>query len=307
MKSHSTFSGLVLAIVLLTPLSAHASSPNLCDFDGDGKSDPTIARDAGGQLQWWVLASATSSVQTFPWGLASDSLLCGDIDQDGLDDAVVWRSNAQGTYYVRLSAGGVLALPFGTIGDVPLIGDFDGDGTDDLAVWRAGTPGYFWVRRSSDMSIVPLPWGTTGDVPYAGDFDGDAISDLAVQRGSVHWILSSVTSFPILVNWGLGTDSISPLDRTGDGLADLTAIRDQAGFLTWYTRDTSMGGVTIRGFGVNSDTTVPADYDGDGKADVAIFRPASGQWWVLRSSDSGVSVLSWGTASDDPVQNFEVH
>jgi len=29
---------------------------------------------------------------------------------------------------------------------------------------------------------------------------------------------------------------------------------------------------------------VPGDYDGDGRADLALFRPSSGDWFILQSS-----------------------
>ena len=46
---------------------------------------------------------------------------------------------------------------------------------------------------------------------------------------------------------------------------------------------------------------VVADYDGDGKADLSIYRPSSGQWWLLRSA-AGIVVYQFGNSSDKPVQ-----
>ncbi|HMS40479.1 MAG TPA: hypothetical protein PKE69_09650, partial [Pyrinomonadaceae bacterium] len=40
------------------------------------------------------------------------------------------------------------------------------------------------------------------------------------------------------------------------------------------------------------------DFDGDSKTDLSIFRPAVGEWWYLRSSDSGNYAAQFGTSND---------
>ena len=48
---------------------------------------------------------------------------------------------------------------------------------------------------------------------------------------------------------------------------------------------------------------MPADYDGDGQADVAVFHPATGAWYVLRSSTNSSSYLAyqWCVSTDVPM------
>jgi hypothetical protein len=59
---------------------------------------------------------------------------------------------------------------------------------------------------------------------------------------------------------------------------------------------------SFAGRGVSEDIPVPANYDGDGKIDVAVWRPSTGNWFVLSSAAPGTyRMITWGNSTDKPV------
>lgn len=108
------------------------------------------------------------------------------------------------------------------------------------------------------------------------------------------------------------TAVLVPADYDGDGRMDFATWNAATG--TWRVQRSSdnsriaiIWGKTTKTGGVsNQDVPVPADFDGDGRADIAVWRPATGDWHILKSSKNydraAVTVLRWGVSGDVPVQ-----
>jgi len=87
------------------------------------------------------------------------------------------------------------------------------------------------------------------------------------------------------------------MDFDNDNKADYSVFRNSNN--TWYISK-SAGGILSSTFGVNTDFQAPGDYDNDGKADICVWRDSVGTFYYIRSSDSVVVAMPWGTAGDEP-------
>lgn len=113
------------------------------------------------------------------------------------------------------------------------------------------------------------------------------------------------------VRWGLATDVLVPADYDGDEQNDIAVWRPEDGI--WYIQRSSDANVMYIKWGTSivyptgslPDVPVPADYDGDRVSDIAVWRPDTGIWYVLKSSNgydqSTPLIFQWGKLGDIPV------
>lgn len=133
------------------------------DFDGDGRTDPSVFRPSTGT--WFTLNTGSNTVDIVQWGQNGDIPVDGDFDGDSKADQAIFRP-ADGTWWLNRSSAGQLAVAFGTAGDKPTAGDFDKDGITDVAFWRPTNGNYFVLRSSQQFaSFVSFPREPSGDIP----------------------------------------------------------------------------------------------------------------------------------------------
>src|SRR5262245_19049621 len=142
------------------------------DYDGDGKNDYVVQRNAGGgQARFWMLLSSLGFTSTV-FGTPTDVIVPGDYDGDGKTDiATVRGSGGQILWWIHPSGGGPDQQFFwgNSATDFPCMGDWDNDGKTDLAIWRPNaSPGLsaYWIQRSTG-GLIYMPYGQNGDYPVA--------------------------------------------------------------------------------------------------------------------------------------------
>ena len=149
---------------------------------------------------------------------------------------------------------------------------FDHDGKSDFAVFRPADRNWY-VYKSGDKSFSVTQWGLPTDHLVPGDYDGDGLTDHAVwrQQTGIWYVLRSADKTLLTVKWG-GPPPPPPPNTIS--------------FLS-------------------SDQPVAADYDGDGVTDFAVWRPDTGVWYILKSTDgfsqNNPQIFRWGMLGDIPV------
>ncbi len=90
-------------------------------------------------------------------------------------------------------------------------------------------------------------------------------------------------------------------------IPDSPSVVGKTYFARWYVTDPSAAnGFSVTQaakftvFGQSSVASAAKfdDFDGDGKTDISVFRPAEGNWYILRSGDNTMSAQSFGLSTD---------
>ena len=159
--------------VIYTQFGQNGDFPAPGDYDGDGKRDFVVQRNAGNGTANFFMKMSNSANATVNFGTPTDVIVPGDYDGDGKTDIATRRSaNGVINWYIRPSSGGAMqTYQFGASAtDFAVQGNYDGDNKTDIAVWRpSATAGQsaFYYRGSATGNTGAQPWGQSGDYPVA--------------------------------------------------------------------------------------------------------------------------------------------
>ncbi|BDX08010.1 FG-GAP repeat domain-containing protein [Planctobacterium marinum] len=296
--SRKLFHHLIFVVATLSTATSFAAE---LDFDGDGKADIVVRRQAS--FMQYIQNSSDQTIQRIKFGQHENDIpVSGDFDGDGTADVAVRRPSNQMWYILNSSNGEIQRVNFGKKAeDIPVPADYDGDGITDIAVRRPSNQ-MWYVLNSSNGEIQRFNFGKQAeDIPVPADYDGDGKADIAVRRPSnqMWYILNSSDGEIQRINFGKQAEDIPvPADYDGDGKADVAVRRPSNQY--WYVLNSSDASIGRYHFGKQSeDTPIVADYDGDGKADIAVRRASNQYQYILRSSDGEIERHHFGKQSTD--------
>jgi len=159
-------------------------------------------------------------------------------------------------------------------------------------------------------SPAPPPfWFTSGTsfgpanvIPFQGDFDGDGYTDLAYyQSSTATWYMDDSKSNAVS-SFALGTPNsslpvVGYFDANAPEEAAVFTINAQGqGVWTIVSAFTGIRTVT---FGQTGDIPVPGSYDGLGYDQIAVYRPSTGNFYVLEPNGNTETLkLGVGSSAD---------
>lgn len=280
------------------------------DFNNDGKLDLAVSNTfdtAGPERNIAILlGNGMGSFTVISNNPPTNMLRAADLNSDGKTDVL-----AAGNPSLTLRSGngmGGLAAPVSLNSGLPLhltVADFNHDGKPDIAAMIL--IGGFEVEvllgngngTFGASTIYPVGGDSSSFIEH-GDVNGDGHLDLIVNKLGI----PPFSFGRIFVLLGTGTGSfnqaptyffdmreahrIAVADLNGDGRADVVTSNLSGGYFS-VLLSTCL-------------TPTPRyDFDGDGKSDISVFRPSSGTWYALKSTDNSLLSLHWGISTDKVV------
>jgi len=208
------------------------------------------------------------------------------------------------TYYVR--GYGAVSLPNPAGEDVPIQYDFNGDGKVDPVGYKYDLATYFGFL--SNNSAINYAYGPANQSLPVSGYYGNSGTFLygSYAPASGTWYVSLPTPGGLVLNFGVPRVDIPvPAAYNGFNSTELAVFRNTPVFggdgdsfsvigpQGFYQISFTSPAVQKLGFVYKpGDVAAPADYDGLGRDEFAIYRPSTGQFFIL-NTPSDTNTATW--------------
>ncbi|MBI3819485.1 MAG: VCBS repeat-containing protein [Planctomycetes bacterium] len=287
----------------------------IVDFNLDGKQDVIVAN--GGAPNGWASGMSVFlgdgaggfGPQIFTTGVeAPYSVVVGDINGDGLADAVVANGLHQDSVSIMLGLGDgtftSISQPTAAGARCAGIGDLDGNGKVDIVVGCQYSNTVAVLLQNANGSYATYFGMYTGPntspwMPAIGDLNNDGIQDMVV---ALHGPASGPTSNQIAVLFGLGGGAFGAIakyivgtkpeepvlaDMNGDGYLDCAVVNEGGGVSILINGPHSFALSQTLSAGAIPTSLVKGDFNGDNITDLAVCAQQSNNITLFLGDGSG--------------------
>lgn len=127
------------------------------DYNGDGFVEPTIVRNTGTVLTWWIYGGPTVNFGS-PGDIPVPGKYCDYIysalDCDGdRDQLAVWHPATATWYILSWGTGHITAIQWGLSTDIPVPGDYTGTSQTAIAVFRPSNSTVYWASALGKLIV----------------------------------------------------------------------------------------------------------------------------------------------------------
>ncbi len=136
-------------------------------------------------------------------------------------------------------------------------------------------------------------WAANSNQTITWDVAGTNANGINAANVKISLSTDGGQTFPVTLSASTANDGSEQITVPNNATTQARIKVEAVGNIFFDINDLNF---TINAAAVRS----PFDFDGDSRTDVSIYRPSLGEWWYLRSSDSGNYAAQFGSSTDKP-------
>lgn len=282
-------------------------SLKLARLNVNGSLDPTFSTDGIVLTSVEANNNSLSKVE-----IQADGKIVGAGHVNDAGKSVVVRYNTDGSLDPTFSGDGIALNDFSPNQELTMdmaINPVTGTITT-ISLNTANSGGQLFVRYTSDGNLdtsfsgdgqLDIPASASGCFSSSLLLQSDGKIIAAAGRGCTN-SSSDVSLVRLNANGSFdttfGINGTVLTDNNGGGIFKTALVGDKLIVGNNSNGNTDFG---LERYNLSNTPTAASDFDGDGNSDIAVFRPSSGEWFILRSSDNAVSIFQFGVNGDIPM------